>query len=132
MPVRDHIGVLLIATAVWAGFWATGLPSYYQQYTTVQMLWFDSLVLIPIAAIAYLVLKRYRPERRFPTALWLAFYFTVPLAFYDWLYCGVHLGRGIRFVWQYWYLTVYYAVPWILLPLLARLLNRRGAARSST
>ena len=56
--------------------------------------------------------------------LWLAFYFTVPLAIYDWLYCGTYLGHGVQFIYRYWYLTVYYAIPWILLPLIALLLNR--------
>lgn len=87
------------------------------------MLWFDSLVLIPIAAIAYLVLRRLPPERRLTTAFWLAFYFTVPLTVYDWLYCGLYLGHGVQFIPKYWYLTVYYAIPWILLPLMALLLN---------
>lgn len=31
MPIRGHIGIFLIATAVWTGFWLAGLPSYYQQ-----------------------------------------------------------------------------------------------------
>lgn len=122
--VRFHLGFLLIATIVWAGFWVGGLPSYYQQYSTRQMIWFDSLVLVPIAVIGYLFLRRVRPERRLTIALWLAFYFTVPLAIYDWLYCGLYLGHGVEFLWQYWYLTVYYAIPWILLPGAALFLNR--------
>jgi hypothetical protein len=88
------------------------------------MVCFDSLVLIPIAVISYFVLKRLRLERRLTVALWLAFYFTVPLALYDWLYCGLYLGHGIQFISRYWYLSVYYAIPWILLPLVALLLNR--------
>jgi hypothetical protein len=129
MTIRDHIGVFLIATLVWAGFWLAGLPSYYQQYSDVQMIWFLSLVLIPIAAIVYLVLRRLRPETRLAVALWLAFYFTVPLAVYDWLYCGLYLGHGVQFLWRYWYLTVYYAIPWALLPLMALLLNRMHSGR---
>ena len=62
MRPREHLGGLVIATVVWFGFWLAGLPDYYQQYSTVQMIWFASLVLIPIAAIAYVVLKRYRPQ----------------------------------------------------------------------
>lgn len=124
MTIRSHIGIFLIATVVWAGFWLAGLPSYYQQYSNVLMIWFDSLVLIPIAVIAYLVLRRIRPEKRLASALWLAFYFTVPLAVYDWLYCGLYLGHGVQFISSYWYLTVYYAIPWVLLPLMALLLNR--------
>jgi len=88
------------------------------------MVWFDSLLLIPIAAAVYLVLRRLRPERRLTVAFWLAFYFTVPLALYDGLYCGLYLGHGIQFVSRYWYLSIYYAIPWVLLPLVALSLNR--------
>jgi hypothetical protein len=78
------------------------------------MIWFDSLPLIPITAIVYLVIRYLRPERRLTVALWLAFYFTVPLAIYDWLYCGLYPCHGIQFI----------AIPWVLLPLVALLLNR--------
>ena len=54
MTIRGHIGVLLIATVVWAGFWIAGLPSYYQQYSNLLMIWFVSLVLIPISAMFFL------------------------------------------------------------------------------
>ena len=54
----------------------------------------------------------------------------MPLALYAWLYCGVWLAHGYRFIWQYWYLTIYYAIPWILLPLTALLLNRPQGVRS--
>jgi len=126
MNARGHIRIFFIATAVWTGFWTAGLPSYYQQYSTNLMIWFDVLLLIPIAAIVYLVLRHRRPERRFAVALWLALYFTVPLAVYDWLYCGLYLGHGAQFITRYWYLTVYYAIPWVLMPLIALLLNRTG------
>ena len=88
------------------------------------MAWFDFLLLIPITFIVYLVLRSLRPDRRLPAALWMAFYFTVPLAVYDWLYCGRYLGYGAHFIFRYWYLTVYYVIPWILLPLVAWFLNR--------
>ncbi len=124
--MQDHLRIFLIATVVWTGFWIAGLPLYYQQYSNFLMIWFDSLLLIPITAIVYFVLRPLRSERRLTVALWLAFYFTVPLALYDWLYCGLYLGHGVEFISTYWYLTVYYAIPWVLLPLMALFLNRIG------
>jgi hypothetical protein len=88
------------------------------------MIGFDALLLIPIAAIVYFVLRRLPLDRRPTIALWLAFYFTVPLAFYDWVYCGLHLGHGTQFISRYWYLSVYYLIPWILFPLMALLVDR--------
>jgi len=90
------------------------------------MIWFVVLLVIPIAAVVYVVLKPRRPAQRIPVSLWMAFYFTVPLAVYDWLYCGVYLGSGFQFIIQYWYLSVYYVIPWILLPFVALALNRTG------
>ena len=127
MTKRGHLRIFLIATVVWAAFWVAGLPSYYQQYSVNFMGWFATLLLLFIPAILYRVLRPVHPKRRMATALWLAFYFTVPLALYDWLYCGLYLGHGIQFLTRYWYLTVYYAIPWILLPLVAFHLNSISA-----
>jgi hypothetical protein len=113
-----------LATAVWAGFLLGGLPDYYQQYSTGFMVGFDLLALLPISSVLYFVLRGVAPRRRMSAALWIAFYFTVPLAVYDWLYCGLVLGRGISFLWEFWYLTVYYLIPWLLAPAIVLPVNR--------
>jgi len=38
----------------------------------------------------------------------------VPLPF-DYAYCGLYLGQGWRFLAGHWYLTLFYAVPWLIL-----------------
>ena len=126
MTGRGHIRLFLIATLVWAAFLLGGLPSYYQQYSTRFMLLFDVVVLVPIAGIVYLVLRSVRRERRLKVTVWIAVYFTVPLAIYDWLYCGIYLGHGMQFLSRFWYLTVYYIIPWVLLPMVALMLNHRS------
>lgn len=126
MKIQHHIRILLIATLVWAGFWVAGLPDYYQHYSHGFMAIFLTLLLVPIGAAIYYVLKRVKPGRRLALALWLSFYFTVPLALYDFLYCGLYLGEGMKFLFTYWYLTAYYIIPWVLLPLIAVRLNRQG------
>lgn len=124
MKKRHHVRLWILATAVWAGFLLGGLPDYYQQYSTDFMLGFVLLVLLPISLALYFVLRRVAPRHRMSVALWIAFYFTVPLAVYDYLYCGLVLDRGIGFLWEFWYLTVYYVIPWLLAPALAVLVNR--------
>ena len=44
---------------------------------------------------------------------------TVPLFFYDYLYLAVHQARGLSFLQTHWYLTAFYAIPWMLLPVIA-------------
>lgn len=114
-----------MGTLAWVVFWVLGLPSYYQQYSTSFMVGFDAL-LLPLLAVAFTrSLGRVRPGRRLAVSLWMAFYFTVPLAIYDWLYCGVFLRHELAFVSRYWYVSVYYVIPWILLPACVAWLNRR-------
>jgi hypothetical protein len=94
------------------------------------MVIFDLVVLAPITAVVYFVLRGVRRGRRLQMSVWIAFYFTVPLAIYDWLYCGVNLGHGMQFISTFWYLSVYYIIPWLLLPTVALMLDRRSAKAS--
>lgn len=121
---NTHIRLLVTATLVWAAFWIGGLPAYYQQYSQASMILFDVLLLPPLAAVFWAWLGRASPRHRVEMSLWMAFYFTVPLAIYDWLYCGLYLGHGIAFLGRFWYLTAYYVIPWPLLPVIAVLVNR--------
>jgi hypothetical protein len=124
---RGHIRLFLIATLVWAAFWLGGQPAYYQQYSTQTMTLFSLVTLVLIIGVVCLVLRGIRRERRLAMSAWFAFYFTVPLAIYDWLYCGVFLGHGMKFLSRYWYLSIYYVIPWIVLPSVALMFDRRGA-----
>ncbi len=121
--------LVLAATTAWLAFWVIGLPAYYQQYSLTFMLWFDTAVLVTIVPLLFHALRRVRVIRRMSAACWIAFYFTAPLALYDWLYCGLYLGHGAAFLWRYWYVTVYYLIPWIVAPGLAALANRASDAQ---
>ena len=132
MKKRHHLRLLGLATVVWAAFLIAGLPEYYQQYPPGFMVVFDLLVLIPIAIVYRAVLGRVQPQRRMEVALWIAFYFTVPLAVYDDVYCGLVLGFGFRFVVDFWYLSVYYFIPWLLAPAIVWTLDRRDRTHPET
>lgn len=124
MSVRGHLKLLGAATLVWLAFFVAGLPAYYRQYSTSALIVFEVLLLGPVAAAGVLVLRPRRSAVRMRHALRVSFHFTVPLLLYDALYCGLHLGRGPRFLVEYWYLTAYYVVPWALFPAIALWLNR--------
>ena len=128
MSGRGHLRILGFATAAWTAFWLLGLPSYYLQYSRTVMIAFSVALLPPIIAIAYVFLRRVGRTRRLSRASWLAFYFSVPLVLYDWLYCGVYLGYGLQFFAVFWYLTLFYVVAWLVLPAVAVCLNAREQA----
>ena len=125
MQARGHIKILGIVTAAWAIFWLIGWPEYYRQYSFRFMLLFDAAILIPLWFVVYRVLRATPRNYRTSLSLWLAFYITVPLFLYDYLYCGAYLKHGWYFISEYWFLSVYYVIPWILCPVTGIWLSRR-------
>jgi hypothetical protein len=131
MSVSQHAKLFSMASFAWLTFWIAGLPDYYKQYSDNFMLWFVLLLLPPLTWVVVLTLRRVHQRRRLMVALWMAFYFTVPLVIFDWLYCGVYLGYGSSYLIEFWYLTVYYIIPWLLFPVSAALLNGISLRKST-
>ena len=125
MPPRQHLKLFASGAATWAAFWVAGLPSYYQQYSLPLLMVGTALLVPPTGWIGLRILQRTRPEHRLALSLWLSFYFTVPFALFDALYCGVYLGHGAQYLVTYWYLTVFYLIPWMLFVPVGRQLSRR-------
>jgi hypothetical protein len=109
--------LLLIVTIAWFLFLLIGYPDYYQQYSTEFMIAFDLIILLPIWYIVYRSAKRTKPGRALIISIWWSFYISVPLFIYDLVYCGIYLGHGWNFLLVYWYLSVYYIVPWLFFPI---------------
>lgn len=114
-----------IVSAAWLLFWLAGLPDYYQQYSVTAMLIFDFLVLPPTWFLIYRRVKSARPGRGLEVSFWWAFYITVPLFLYDLIYCGYYLGHKAYFLNKYWYLTIYYILPWTLFPPMGWIMDRK-------
>jgi len=92
------------------------------------MIAFLLAILPPIWYIIYRSAKHSGPGSGMKDSLWWSFYISVPLFIYDLIYCGFYLGHGIRFLWKYWYLTVYYILPWILFPPTGWLIEKKREA----
>jgi hypothetical protein len=110
---RKHFTLFLQAVCVWAAFVVVGLPSYYQQYSVVTMAVASVLLSVATSLAAIFILRRGRSETRLARAFWLSFYFTLPFAALDALYCGLYLGHGTGFLYKYWYLSIFYLTPWL-------------------
>lgn len=124
MKRAHHIKLLIQATLVWAGFWVAGLPHYYQQYSALALGVGCTVLSVLISFGALWVLLITKPQYRMSRALWVSFYFSLPFAVLDTLYCGVYLGHGSAYLVKYWYLTVFYFTPWITFAPMAWLLQR--------
>ena len=126
MKPLPHLKLLGSGVGTWLGFFLAGLPHYYQQYPTWLLVVGTVLLVPPTVWFGWRIVSRQKPERRMPMALALSFYFTVPFAVLDTLYCGVWLGRGHQYLLEYWYLTVFYVIPWLTFPLLPSFAARRS------
>ena len=116
MHLRKHAKLLGIVSIAWLLFLVAGRPDYYQQYSFRFMLVFDLAILPPIWYIVYRSIKRTKTGREYIIALWWSFYISCPLFIYDAVYCGLILGFGVSFLWKFWYLSIYYFIPWIIFP----------------
>ncbi|HSI04629.1 MAG TPA: hypothetical protein VLC93_09140 [Myxococcota bacterium] len=114
-----------MSVGIWSAFWLCGLPDYYQQYTFTWLAIASALILPPVVWAGARVLSRSRPERRLGKSLWLAFYMTAPFFLLDAWYCGLYLGHGTAYLSRYWYLTIYYVIPWFVFVPTAWHFNRR-------
>lgn len=118
MKLRSHIKLGITVTAVWVLFLLLGWPDYYQQYSTRGMVIFVAILALLFWGLVVRILRSIESGRVYKSII-LSIYFTVPFFVYDYIYCGIHLGNGIGFLYKYWYLTIYYIIPWIVVPLTA-------------
>jgi hypothetical protein len=124
MTLRGHLTLLSQAIAAWVAFWVLGLPAYYQQYSTQALAIACVFLSVAISLAAIETLRARSRRTRHARAFWLSLYFTVPFAILDAWYCGMYLGHGTSYLWKYWYLTVFYATPWLTFMATAALLGR--------
>lgn len=113
MSAKQHFNFFIQGVIAWAAFWVAGLPHYYQQYSPTALGIGCVLLSVALSLVAIVVLQRGKPENRMNRAIWISVYFSVPFVVLDVLYCGVYLGRGVAFLWEYWYLSVFYISVWL-------------------
>jgi hypothetical protein len=108
------------------------LPSNYFQTTSAWLIIIGGVIFPTAALTAFGWLRCQRESARQPAYVWavatrIAFYMTVPLFAYDYLYLALHQQRGWSFLTSHWYLTVFYVIPWLLMPMVAWIVMRRHA-----
>lgn len=108
-----HLSLFTMATTMWTMFLLGGLSSdYYADWP----FWAQSTLIVLLPTIILIVIVHFRTRRMtrreaLVAACWTAFYFTAPYLVYDWVYLGLHQGRGASFLVSHWYLTMFYLVP---------------------
>ncbi|MAL96821.1 hypothetical protein [Hydrocarboniclastica marina] len=122
-----HFYVICVVTTLWTWFFLLGLRSdYYQDWTWLaQLVFVDVLPLFAMILLSkglILLFKSYGLAR---SSLIVAFYFSVPFFLYDYAYLVAYKDHGAEYLFNYWYLTGFSLLPWIVFPIRARLMSRR-------
>ncbi|ADG81554.1 hypothetical protein TherJR_0684 [Thermincola potens JR] len=117
MSLVDHLRLLIFVTVAWIAFVIIGLPNYYQDWPFRKLLYFCVFVYFLVGFFILMMTKKYEGYflRR---ALWVAFYITVPLMIYDIIYVDLIRHEPFDLLNRFWYLSVFYIVPWIQAPLI--------------
>ena len=126
IEAKHHLLLFCLSTSLWTFYLLLGLPSeYFQSWPSLRtLILVDIMPTILLFPLSYWLLKHVIGHDFIRAAFLGAFYASVPLLIYDSIYLGVHLGYGFTFLGEYWYLTAFYFVPWIVIPIVGAKLSR--------
>lgn len=103
---RKRVITVVVATLGWFAFWVFGLPgNYFADYPVSTQIGLSVFAFFIIIAVAYLLLVCVWKDDPITASLWLAFYASVPLIIYDYMYLGVYRNMGHAYLVIHWYLT---------------------------
>lgn len=106
-----HLKLLLLTSIGWVLFVIIGWPSYYQAWSFKNLLYFCVVVYFVVGLAIYSMVKRYSGNR-FIYCLWVAFYVSVPLICYDYIYITFVRIEPFELLNRFWFLSVFYIIPW--------------------
>lgn len=121
---KTHIALLFMSFITWGAFVLIGLPDYYQSWSFSAQIVICIAVTILYIPLTPFILKLIDDKNYLKNSLWLAFYLTLPLFIYDYVFIVLIGGDNLSFVFRYWYLTLFYFSFWIQFPLIARFMMR--------
>lgn len=111
MAFSRHLKLLLLTSLGWVLFVIIGWPSYYQAWSFKNLLYFCVAVYFAVGLAIYSMVKRYS-RNCLAHGLWVAFYITVPLICYDYIYITFVRIEPFELSNRFWFLSVFYIIPW--------------------
>ena len=120
LTFKTHFSLLIMSFVTWGFFVLVGLPDYYQSWSFAAKIITCIAVTLLYIPLTPFILKLIDNKNYLTNSLWLAFYFTVPLFTYDYIFIVLIGGDNLSFVFRYWYLSFFYFSFWIQIPLIAK------------
>lgn len=125
--IRKHPITYFITFIIWFIFLLFGLPSdYYQSWSFNAQLWLCIFVFFLVIPLTYIVLQKIWSNEYFKSSLWVAFYASIPLVVYDYIYVGIIKGLGHSYIFSHWYLSIFYLIVWVEIPLIGWIMQNKS------
>ena len=125
MTLKKHIILLVCTFSAWLGFYLLGIPfNYFTNWNLAELIllcFITAFGFLPAMGAFVLI---FMGGNYVKTSLWLAFYGSVPLFFYDFIMVGIIGGEGLHFLVSHWPLTFGYVCVWIIFPLVGLALQK--------
>ncbi len=127
IEIKYQILLFSLSTTLWIFFLLGSLSTeYFQTWPALQTLIIvDIIPAILLIPLSYYLLQSVIGHHYIRASLFAAFYASIPLVIYDVIYIAFHLKKGLFFFFDYWYLTIFYFIPWIIIPIIAYKIKRK-------
>ena len=117
MTIRSHLYLLYLSTTLWTWFFLGGLwTNYYQDLTFIKTLIF--VVIFPTIILTVVgkgLLKSISRINYLKASVVCASYLAFVLLLYDFIYLKLYLGKSFNYLVDYWYLTFFSPIPYLIL-----------------
>ncbi len=126
MVAKKHVVMLLVGIMGWLLNWWEGSHSdHYVNWSLNMKIVRLTNILLILLPIAYLVLRFQSTKEHYPRdAVLMALYLSSVFVLFDFLYLGIAKGHGLHFIQDYWFVTLFYPLFWIEIPLIGRVMRR--------
>lgn len=127
MAFGKHLYLFYMSTSFWTWFFLAGLwTNYYQDLTFINAflvgIIFPAIILITTGKG---LLKSVAKGNYLRAAVICSSYFAFVLLTYDFIYLKLHLGKPFTYLIDYWYLTFFSPVPYLILMPIGHQLDKR-------
>ncbi len=126
--VKKHFLILLTAIIAWLLNWWEGSSSgHYLNWSLNMKIVRLTNVVLMIWPITYIVLLfQSTKDESLKDACLMALYFSFVFTLCDFLYLGISKGHGAGYIKDYWFITLFYPIFWIEIPLIGWYMKRNG------
>ncbi len=123
---KKHFVMLLFAIIAWLlNWWQGSYSNHYLEWALNTKIIRLTNILLILMPIVYFVLRFYSSkDQYFKDAGFLALYLSFIFIWFDFYYLGVSKGYGLSYIKNYWFLTLFYPIFWIEIPIIGWVMQR--------